>query len=243
VSEALLPVAVLAGGLATRLRPLTQQIPKALIDVMGQPFVAHQLRLLKTQGVERVVICAGYLGDQIQTFVQTGSGFGLDVQFSFDGPSLLGTAGALRRALPLLGESFFVLYGDSYLPCDYRAVQTAFKSASKAALMTVFCNEGHWDHSNVEFVDGAIVRYDKRSLQTSMRHIDYGLGVMSAAAFELVPEGRPYDLALLYQQLLERGELAGFEVRERFYEIGSWAGIQELSFYLSNQPARVAEAR
>jgi N-acetyl-alpha-D-muramate 1-phosphate uridylyltransferase len=238
-----LPVAVLAGGMATRLRPLTRRIPKALVEVHGEPFIAHQLRLLKAQGLERVVICAGYLGDQIQTFVGSGSAFGLEVEFAYDGPLLLGTAGALRRALPLLGESFFVLYGDSYLRCDYRAVQRAFASASAAALMTVFRNDDQWDRSNIEYVDGAIVTYAKRSPHFGMRHIDYGLGVLSRGALELVPEARPYDLGVLYQQLLERGELAGLEVHERFYEIGSSAGIQELADYLGSQHARMTEAR
>jgi N-acetyl-alpha-D-muramate 1-phosphate uridylyltransferase len=243
VSEPLLPVAVLAGGFATRLRPLTQRIPKALVDVQGEPFVAHQLRLLRSQGVERVVMCAGYLGDQIQTFVGDGSAFGLAVEFSFDQPRLLGTGGALRCALPLLGDSFFVLYGDSYLPCDYRAVQNAFRSAHATALMTVFRNEDQWDRSNVEYADGAIVRFEKGSPRQSMRHIDYGLGVLTRSALQHVPEGRHYDLALLYQQLLELGELAGLEVKERFYEVGSWAGIQDLGHFLSSNTARGKEAR
>ncbi|MDQ6670237.1 MAG: NTP transferase domain-containing protein [Chloroflexota bacterium] len=239
----MLPVAVLAGGLATRLQPLTHQIPKALIEVRGEPFVAHQLRLLKARGIQRVVMCVGFLGDQVRSFVGNGSRFGLDVQVCFDGPRLLGTAGALRAALPLLGDSFFVLYGDSYLPCDYVAVQSAFQSSGQAALMTVFRNEDRWDRSNIEFVHGVIARYDKRSPSPGMRHIDYGLGVLSRRAIELAPEGRPYDLALVYQRLLERAELAGYEVAERFYEIGSWDGIRELTDYLSRHAVPVEEPR
>src|SRR5712691_5353435 len=127
------PVVILAGGLATRLRPLTETIPKALIDVNGEPFIAHQLRLLRTNGIERVVVCAGYLGEMIQEYVGIGVRFGLHVAFVFDGPKLLGTAGAIKRALPLLGPEFFVLYGDSYLPCDYHAVQSSFMRANKLA--------------------------------------------------------------------------------------------------------------
>jgi NDP-sugar pyrophosphorylase family protein len=208
-----------------------------MLEVLGEPFVAHQLRLLKSHGFERVVLCAGFLGEQIEAFVGDGSRFGLDVAFSFDQPTLLGTAGALRRGLPLLGDSFFVLYGDSYLPCAYGPIEKRFRSAGKAALMTVFRNEDRWDRSNVEFAHGVILKYDKRSRTPGMRHIDYGLGVLSRTAVELVPVGQPYDLERLYQRLLLSGELVGYEVHERFYEVGSSSGIQDLAAYLSGRGA------
>ena len=132
-----LPVAILAGGLATRLRPVTETVPKALIEINGEPFVAHQLRLLRRHGIERVVLCVGYLGEQVRAYTGSGESFGLRVDYSFDGPALLGTAGAIRRALPLLGESFFVLYGDSYLPCDYAAIADAFHSSGMNAVLSL----------------------------------------------------------------------------------------------------------
>jgi NDP-sugar pyrophosphorylase family protein len=147
----MLPIAILAGGLATRLRPITETIPKALIEVAGEPFLAHQLRLLRRYGFERVVLCVGYLGEMIQAFAGNGAAFGLRVEYAFDGPQLLGTGGALRRALPLLGERFAVIYGDSYLPCDYQAALAAFDDSGKLGLMSVYRNEGRWDTSNVEF--------------------------------------------------------------------------------------------
>jgi NDP-sugar pyrophosphorylase family protein len=110
----MLPVAILAGGLATRLRPVTETIPKSLIDVNGEPFIAHQLRLLRSEGVERAVICTGYLGEAVREFAGDGRGFGIDLAYCEDGPKLRGTAGAIRNALPLLGDRFLVLYGDSY---------------------------------------------------------------------------------------------------------------------------------
>ena len=229
------PVAILAGGLARRLRPLTETIPKALVDVNGEPFIAHQLRLLRANGVERVVVCAGYLGEMIQEVVGNGDRFELQVRFSFDGPRLLGTAGAIKKARPLLGESFFVLYGDAYLPCDYNAVQAAFERSGRQALMTVFHNDGRWDRSNVEFVDGRIVSYDKGHRTPQMRHIDYGLGVFTQSAFATVPDDPPYDLAALYQDLLKRGELAAYEASQRFYEVGSFAGLEETRRYLAAQ--------
>jgi NDP-sugar pyrophosphorylase family protein len=217
-------------------------VPKALVEVAGRPFVEHQLALLARHGVRRVVLCVGHLGEQVERHVADGSRFGLEVAFSFEKPRLLGTAGALRYALPLVGDRFFVLYGDAYLPCAYRVVGERFNSAGKAALMTVFRNADRWDRSNVEFANGVIVRYDKRVHEPSMHHIDYGLGVLSRAAIELVPAGQPYDLERLYQRLLERGELVGFEVYERFYEVGSFSGIRDLSAYLSAH-RRAVEAR
>src|SRR5579862_1874605 len=167
----MLPVAILAGGLATRLRPLTEKIPKSLIEINGEPFIAHQLRLLKKAGIGRVVICTGYLGSMIEDFAGDGAQYGLEVRYSHDGPTPLGTAGALRQALPLLGGHFLVIYGDSYLTCDYAAIEAAFLASGKAGLMTVYLNEGRWDTSNVEFSGGKIVRYDKRERTPRMRHI------------------------------------------------------------------------
>jgi NDP-sugar pyrophosphorylase family protein len=230
----MLPLAILAGGLATRLRPLTEAIPKSLVLVSGEPFIAHQLRLLRARGIERVVICAGYLGHMIQDFVGSGDAFGVDVTYSWDGPTLLGTAGAIKNALPLLGPEFFVVYGDSYLPCDYSHVEFVFLQSGKAGLMTVFPNEGKWDSSNVEFADGRILNYNKRASTPCMRHIDYGLGVFRSSVFSALPPGS-HDLADVYADLLARNELAAVEIPERFYETGSLAGIEELSELLAGR--------
>ena len=231
----MLPVAILAGGLATRLRPLTETIPKSLVEINGEPFLWHQLRLLRANGIRRVVLCLSHLGEQVRDSVGEGGAFGLDIHYSLDGPTLLGTAGALKRAEPLLGGSFFVLYGDSYLPICWAAVERAFLASGKAGLMTVYRNEGQWDTSNVEFVDGRILAYNKKLRTARMRHIDYGLGVLHADALARVPDGQACDLATLYQELLAAGQLAAFEAPHRFYEIGSFPGIEELSSYLSQQ--------
>lgn len=231
----MLPVAILAGGLGTRLYPVTQAIPKALVEINGEPFLAHQLRLLRANGISRVVLCVGHLGEMIRDYLGDGSRFGIRAEYSFDGPALLGTAGALHKALPLLGDAFFVLYGDSYLPCRFEAVQESFEASRKPALMTVFRNQGQWDASNVEFENGRIVAYDKRNRTPAMKHIDYGLGVLSRAALKAVVP--PCDLATLYQDLLKRGDLASCEVAERFYEIGSFGGVQELADYLRQRKA------
>ncbi len=236
-NPAMFPVAILAGGLATRLRPITQKIPKSLIEIDGEPFLGHQLRMLAGQGIVRVTLCIGHLGEMLQDYAGDGSRFGIELTYSPDGPQLRGTAGAVEQARPMLGGTFFVLYGDSYLPCDYRAVQRAFEQSGKAALMTVNHNRDLGDASNVRFEDGRILEYNKRDRSAEMQHIDYGLGVFRAAAFDSVPKQGACDLADLYQKLLAEGSLAGFEVDQRFYEIGSFQGIEELSAYLRERGA------
>jgi NDP-sugar pyrophosphorylase family protein len=227
-----LPVAILAGGLARRLRPVTDKVPKALLPIAGRPFIHWQLGLLAQQGVTEVVLCAGHLGEQIEAAVGDGSGFGVRVRYSFDGDTLLGTGGALRRALPMLGAAFFVLYGDSYLRCSYAAVQTAFEASGAPGLMTVFCNEGRWEKSNVLFREGRVVEYDKHSPRPEMRHIDYGVNVLSTRALQRIPANAAFDLAELYRELASRGELAALAVSERYYEIGCAAGIEATEQYL-----------
>lgn len=230
-----LPVAVLAGGLATRLRPITEKIPKALVDVAGQPFVVRQLECLRSQGVGHVVLCLGYLGEQVEAVVGDGSAFGMEVRYSWDGPRLLGTGGALKQALPLLGEQFFVFYGDSYLPVDFREVERNFLASGKPALMTVLKNDGRWDKSNVLFRDGGIAEYNKRTPRPEMAHIDYGLGVLSASVLGNAPANEPFDLADTYYNLSVQGLLAGHEVFERFYEIGSHKGLDETIEYFRKE--------
>jgi D-sedoheptulose 7-phosphate isomerase len=228
----MLPVAILAGGKATRLYPATKTIPKSLIDVAGKPFVFHQLELLRRNGVKRVVICAGVFAGAIQQAVGDGSRFGLHVDFALDGPRLLGTGGAIKNALPLLGDFFFVLYGDSYLEASYSAVESAFVKNKKPGLMTVFKNCGRWDRSNIVFKSGRILEYNKAELSREMQYIDYGLGVFRAAAFDDVAPGEPCDLASVYQRLIANSQLTGLEVCKRFYEIGSPEGLMETRNYL-----------
>jgi NDP-sugar pyrophosphorylase family protein len=224
-------VAILAGGLATRLRPITETIPKALVDVAGKPFIVRQLNYLREQGIRQVVLCIGYLGDKVREVVGSGENFGLEVNYSEDGPNLLGTGGALSKAIPHLGDDFFVLYGDSFLPVDFSAVQEAYKKCNQLALMTVLKNQNQWDKSNVFFADGQLIEYNKRELRVEMTYIDYGLGVVSASVLKQWPIGQSFDLADVYNGLSLQGQLAGLEVYERFYEIGSHTGLKETADY------------
>lgn len=238
-------VAILAGGLATRLRPITETIPKALVQVRGRPFLAYQLKLLADQGFSDVVICTGYKGEMIEAEVGNGNAFGLHVTYSHDGETLLGTGGALKKALPLLGDRFVVIYGDSYLVTDYKRLVSKFDEERNseipppAGLMTVFRNEGQFDKSNVVFRDGRIVVYDKKNTHPEMHYIDWGLGILHIEAFEPFTGRSVFDLADLYSTWVGRGRLAGAEVAQRFYEIGSVAGIKDFEEYLalaSQQP-------
>jgi NDP-sugar pyrophosphorylase family protein len=228
----MLPVIILSGGLATRMRPITEKIPKALIEVAGRPFILHQLDYLRRQGLKRVVLSVGYLGDMIESIVGDGASIGIDVSYSYDGSKLLGTGGAVKKALPLLDEHFFVLYGDSYLPINFLNVLKAFRQSKKIALMTILKNENQWDTSNVMFEDDVLIEYNKRLKSDHMRYIDYGLGILSKACFSRYSQDVAFDLADLYHRLSVDGDLAGYEVFERFYEIGSLSGLAEAENFL-----------
>jgi NDP-sugar pyrophosphorylase family protein len=220
-------LALLAGGLATRLRPHTLKVPKALIKVAGEPFIAHQLRLLKREHVPRVVLCVGYLGEQIEAFVGDGGQFGVAVDYCYDGPNFLGTGGAVRNALPHLGSEFMVMYGDSWLDTAFAPIVAAFYNSAKPALMTVFRNEGRWDVSNIQYENGVIQRYNKLERIPQMQHIDWGLSVVKADLLARQPADTAFDLAETYAELSRRGQLAGYEVATRFYEVGSPNGLRE----------------
>jgi NDP-sugar pyrophosphorylase family protein len=227
----MIPVAILAGGLATRLGDVTKAIPKALLPIAGKPFILHQFDLLRAAGVTEVVMCIAHLADQIEAVLGSETN-GIRVQYSHD--QLLGTGGALRNALPLLGEEFLVMYGDSYLLCDYAKIANSWQASGRQALMTVYANDGRYDASNVEFRDGEVVRYEKGV--PGMNYIDWGLGAFRAEAFAGYPDGK-LDLVRIYQDLLAKDQLFGYEVSERFYEIGSHPGLEELRRLLAKEPA------
>lgn len=227
-----LPVAILAGGLATRLHPITKTIPKSLIEVAGRPFIEWQLDYLQHQGIQRVVLCLGYLGEQITTYLGAHKRHDLELLFSFDGTSQLGTGGALKRALPLLGNAFFVLYGDSYLPISCKKLEDVFYQQEQHALMTVFKNTNQWGSSNVWFENGILLEYNKHVKNTKMNHIDYGLGVIPTAMLNDYCVDGPFDLAHFYHHCSRQNTLLGYEVFSRFYEIGTLQGLFETNLFL-----------
>jgi N-acetyl-alpha-D-muramate 1-phosphate uridylyltransferase len=227
------PVCILAGGLGSRLGARVRDTPKPLLEVAGEPFLIHQLRLLARHGVREVVLCVGYRGEQIESAIGP-ERLRIRIRYSFDGPALRGTLGAIRRALPLLGERFLVLYGDTYLRIDYARVASAWAESRLPAVMTVLRNRGRWDTSNVLFEDGMVVRYDKRHPSADMHWIDYGLGGLTVRALERISPVEP-DLAALYEQLAGERALLGIEARERFYEIGTPAALAETELFLANE--------
>ena len=231
----MLPVVIVAGGMATRLFPITKKIPKSLIKINGYPFICHQMDYLKQQGVKEVVICIGFLGELIKDVISTGSKWGIKVTYSSDGVSVLGTGGAIKKALPYLGEHFFLLYGDSYLSIDYSIIEKAYFNSKKKAIMTVFKNSNRWDKSNVIFHKGKLIKYDKNNHSIKMKHIDYGLSILNKKIFVRYKKKENFDLSEIYMDLSNNNELAGFEIYNRFYEIGSQEGIKEFQDYLKER--------
>ena len=226
----LFPVIILAGGLATRLRPITNSLPKSLIPIRGRPFIDYQLKYLSEQGITDATICLGYLGEQIEAFVKDGSKWELKVTYSYDGVEPIGTGGAIMKALELVGKNFFILYGDSFLPVNFYEMQKMYSYSSSPAMMAIIKNENQWDKSNVIFKDGKLIKYDKNNPLIEMEFIDYGLTIMDSHTYSKYNLGS--DLSSVYSQLSEDGSLAGYEVFQRFYEVGSKNGIKEFEFYL-----------
>ncbi len=221
---------ILAGGLGTRLGERVRETPKPLLEVAGRPFLLHQLDLLAAHGARKVVVCVGYLGEQIESRIGN-ERFGVKIDYSFDAPGLDGTLGAVRRACPLLGDRFLVLYGDTYLRIDYGDFTRAWLDSALPAAMAVLRNEGRWDTSNAVYRDTLVIRYDKHAPTPEMSWIDYGLGGLTADALSLAGEDER-DLAGLYQRLAELRRLCGYEAAERFYEIGTPSGLAETDAFL-----------
>jgi NDP-sugar pyrophosphorylase family protein len=237
-------VVILAGGLATRLRPRTLTTPKFMLPVAGRPFGGWLLERLAGAGYERALLCIAHLGDQIRTFVGDGRAFGLAVTYADEGPELLGTAGALRRAVADLAPEFLVTYGDSYLPFDYAGPLTTLAECSDAdGVMAVFKNEGRWDQSNTSVRTDAkgdpwVARYEKGSRDPDLDHIDYGATALRKGVILEVPPNTPWGLDRIQAELSRRNRLRAYVARERFFEIGSEEGLAELDRELGARAAR-----
>jgi len=227
-------VLILCGGLATRLQPITKTIPKSLVMVNNKPMLQYQLDMLQKQGIRHVVLCVGYLGEMIRdTF---GDKYrDILLEYSFDGPKLMGTGGAIKKTISKLSNTFFVLYGDSYLPAEYKPILEYFNITDKSGLMTLFKNNNLYDTSNVVFKDNQIVCYDKKNKTSDMNYIDYGLSIFNVSVFNTYPADCSFDLSQVMVNLVNDKQLAGYEVFNRFYEMGSINGLNELELYLKNQ--------
>jgi NDP-sugar pyrophosphorylase family protein len=228
-------VVILAGGLATRLRPLSLKTPKSLLMICGRPFLAYQLEFLAAQGIKNIVLCTGYLGERIEAYFRDGASLGVRLQYSREGSVLLGTAGALKNAGPLLADEFFVMYGDSYLSIDFAAVYRYFKSFDKTALMTVYRNCGRYGQSNVALAGNLVAGYSKNEPAKSMIYIDYGALLFRKSVLDLIPAGEFHPLEKVLAKLAERKEMLAYEVPERFYEVGSWRGLAEFRRFMAGK--------
>ena len=229
-----LPVAILAGGLGTRLGKKILNKAKVLIDVAGKPFISRQLNYLSDQGIKDIVICVGHLGNQIKNYIGNGLKYNLNVSYSDDSDRLLGTGGSIKKACQILGEHFFILYGDSFLPVNFSLIEKAYFQEKKPALMTVLKNKGRWDKSNAYFKDKC-VKYNKKKPQKNMDYIDYGLTIVRNSIFSDFPSNEVFDLADVFENLSNKSLLAGFEIYDRFYEIGSINGLNDtIEFFKKN---------
>ena len=229
-----LPVAILAGGLGTRLGKKALNKAKVLIDVAGKPFISRQLNYLSDQGIKDIVICVGHLGNQIKNYIGNGLKYNLNVSYSDDSDRLLGTGGSIKKACQILGEHFFILYGDSFLPVNFSLIEKAYFQEKKPALMTVLKNKGRWDKSNAYFKDKC-VRYNKKKPRKNMDYIDYGLTIVRNSIFSDFPSNEVFDLADVFENLSNKSLLAGFEIYDRFYEIGSINGLNDtIEFFKKN---------
>jgi MurNAc alpha-1-phosphate uridylyltransferase len=228
------PVAILAGGLATRLRPITEKIPKSLILIERKPFIEYQLSYLKKQGIKKVILCVGHHGAKIKKKLGNGKKFSIEILYSFDGHKPLGTGGALVKALPLLGENFFILYGDSFVLANYKVLQSQFILKKKKALMTVFKNKNKLDRSNVFFKNKDIIYYNKFNPKPKMQFIDYGLSILSSSILKKFKK-KNFDLAEVFHYISNSNNLVGMEIKKRFYEIGSHKGLKQAKKYFNKR--------
>jgi len=218
-------VAILCGGLATRLRPLTGRIPKSMIEIKGKPFLEHQIGLLKENGLTDVVLCVGYLADSIKSYFDTGKAFGVAIQYSEE-EEPLGTGGALKNAKGMLEDEFFVLYGDSYLPIDYREVWHHFKKFNKLGLMTVYKNCGRLEPSTIFIQNGFVTEFNKENPKKEMAHMEFGLNILKKEVLDLVGK-TVFPIGDYFNVLIAKKQLLALEVNQRFYEIGSPEGLRE----------------
>jgi NDP-sugar pyrophosphorylase family protein len=222
---------ILAGGMATRLYPVTLEIPKSLIEINGKPFIQHQIDLIKSKGLRSIVLCLGQFAKPIEEYLNCGNSDVLSIQYSYDGETLLGTGGAIKKAFPLLSNPFMIIYGDSYLNIEYIDILNYFNNFNMLGLMTVLKNENKWDKSNIIFRDGRIIKYDKVD-SAEFEYIDYGFSILRKEAFSQYLEKDKFDLKDVFRDLITREEMIGYEVFNRFYEIGSFKGIEETKEYL-----------
>jgi len=225
------PVIILAGGKATRLGKIAKNTPKSLIKINNHPFLYHQLIYLEKQGIKEVIICAGHLGFKIKKFIEKKK-INLKIKYFNDGKKLLGTGGAIKKILPFVKNNFFVMYGDSYLPINFRNVQKLYINSKKLGLITIYKNKNKLDKSNIILKSGNIY-YDKFKPIKGMHYIDYGLNILNKRVFKYFNLKKKFDLAEVLNLISKKNLLTFMLVKKRFYEIGSLHGIKDTEDFLN----------
>jgi len=228
---------ILCGGLGTRLGPLTMRVPKSMTAVAGRPFLEYELALLRAGGIEDFVLCVGYLGEAVQAHFGDGRRFGVRIRYAWDGPMLMGPAGALKRASRLLDDLFFVTYGDAYLRADYAAIMDRLQRSHALGVMTVYENDGMYGRSDVAVSRGYVTRYDKAAAAGELSWVNFGVSALRKRALREIPTGVPCGEQTFYDVLVRRHALMAFPVRRRFYEIGTPRALEEFSRYVSRHPS------
>jgi len=231
-------VVILAGGLGTRLWPVTKRVPKPLVPVAGAPYMEHQIRLLARQSLTDIVVLTGYLGEQIEDCFGDGQRFGVSIRYSRE-QQPLGTGGALRNARNLLADSFLVIYGDSYLPIAYASVGHLLTTTAAGAVMAVYRNlTGETNvRCNVALdADSTVLRYDKRAVagDKELQYIEAGVLALRSSVLDLIPPHRPVSLEEeIFPTLIARRRLLGFSTQQRFYDMGTPERLRAIEEYLA----------
>lgn len=225
-------IAILSGGLGTRLGELTRNTPKSLIQIAGKPFLEYQLDFLKKAGIENILLCTGHMGKQIENIFGNGNRYGVNIKYSHE-EKPLGTAGALKNGEDKLKDPFITLYGDSYVFLDFSEMTSYFQSQDKLALMTVFRNSDRYDRSNTAIQGHLVKEYSKKNRTGDMEYIDYGVNIFRKSVLEMIPENQFCSLEELFPKLIEEEQLLAYEVHQRFYETGSPEGLEDFKQYIA----------
>jgi NDP-sugar pyrophosphorylase family protein len=215
---------ILAGGLGTRLGDLTRHLPKPMVPVAGRPYLEHQLAELRHQGITDILLLTGYLGDRIEAHFGDGCRFGVRVRYSRE-RTPQGTGGALRDASGLLAEEFLLIYGDSFLPIDYReVVRRLADDPAAVGVAVVYDNtESTTVPNNIALEAGYVSRYDKDGPRTpELRYVEAGVLAFRRCVVDFLPGGGPVSLEKeVYPALVSWRLLLGFVTRQRFFDIGT----------------------
>jgi len=217
-------IVIIAGGLATRLQPITETIPKSMVLLKGKPFFEYQIELCKKNGVREIIFCGGHLWEQVNNYFGNGEKFGVKIIYSIENEKL-DTGGAVKNAFEHLDDEFFVMYGDSYLTLDWQKAYKFLKKSGAKGLMTTYENNWHPEPSNVLVGGGGYIKeYNKEKPGKEMRFIEYGINIFPKDIIKKIP-GKSFPISRYFDFLIKRGQLVSYPSKDRFFEVGCFEGI------------------